>query len=184
MNFIDYYSESIAKSIRKYNANAGSEAVLKYALSLLINTTTAVIISLLISAFAGHFTACLVGIIAFVAIRSITGGLHLSSSLSCCIFSVFIFICVGFSTFTFNYYYLFIDLISILIYYRTAPNDIQNMSSLDPKFYPLLKGVAIMLVLSNLIFQSTVLTSAFFIQAILTTQPAYKLRDIIERRCT
>ncbi|WP_240418930.1 accessory gene regulator B family protein [Paenibacillus periandrae] len=184
MNIIDHYSESIARSIRKHNSNAGSEIALKYALSLLINTTTAIVVSLLICTYFGHLDSCLMGIATFLAIRFITGGLHLSSSLSCCIMSILIFICVGLSAFSFNNFYLFIDLISILIFYKTAPNDIQFFSSLDAKFYPLLKLLAITFVLSNLIFHSTVLTSAFFIQAILTTQPAYKLRDFIGRRCT
>jgi accessory gene regulator B len=68
------------------------------------------------------------------------------------------------------------------IFYKTAPNGIENVSSINPKYYPLLKFLSIALVSLNFIVQSPVISAALFMQAVLTTQPAYTIRDYIERR--
>jgi accessory gene regulator B len=182
MNFIDRSAESLAKSIRHHYSEAGSEVALKYALSLLINTVTAITVSLLFCALTGRFAECAIGITAYTVMRYFTGGLHASSSLSCCILSIIIFITIAFSSFPYSYVGIALDLLSIGIFFITAPNDIKNISSIDPKYYPLLKLIAILLVSSNFFIHSTLLSAAFFIQAFLTTKPAYKIRDLLERR--
>ncbi|SFL24888.1 accessory gene regulator B [Paenibacillus sp. 1_12] len=183
MSIIDQSAEFLAKSIRKNYSEAGSETALKYALSLIINTFISITISLLFCLITGHFIQCVLGIAAFILIRSITGGMHASSSMSCCIISILIFNTIAFVTFDYSLYSAVLDAAAIVVFLITTPNNIQNMSSLDPKYYPILKLIAVLMVSSNFIIQSTMLTAAFCIQAFLTTSPAYRLRDFIERRC-
>jgi len=181
MNFIDRSAEIIAKSIRNNYSEAGSEVALKYALSLLINSFTSITIAILFSASIGRLTECIVGITAYTVLRFFAGGLHTTSSLACCVLSIFIFITISFFRFEYGSVFLFLDLISIGILVRTAPKDIENVSSFNPKYYPLLKITAIVIVGSNLIINSSLLSVAFFIQAFLTTDFAYQIRDNLER---
>jgi accessory gene regulator B len=180
MNFIDRAAESIAQSIRRNNPNAGSEVALKYASSLLINTLTAITAALLISMVTGHFYSCLIGIVSFTLVRFVSGGMHMSTSVSCCVLSIVIFITASYVNFDYSSIFILMDITSIIILMITAPNDIKNVSSIDPKYYPLLKLIAVVLVASNFWIQSSVLTAAFIIEAFLTTTLAYKLRDLIE----
>lgn len=183
MNFIDRSAESIAKSIRRNYDKAGSEAVLKYSLNLVINTLTAIMVAFLFCTFTGHIYQFLIAFISFITIRFVTGGMHMSSSLTCCIMTATIFIVASLTDFNYDKVFLILDSISIVIFLITVPNDIQGFSSLDSKYYPLLKIIAVLIVSSNFIIHSTVLTASFIIQAFLTTPIAYKARDLLERRC-
>ncbi|PZE21007.1 accessory gene regulator B family protein [Paenibacillus xerothermodurans] len=182
MNFIDHSAKSIAKSIRSHHSEAGSEVALTYALSLLINTLTAIVAALIVCSIAGHFVPCVIGMFSFILLRFVSGGMHMSSSLSCCVLTASIFIFTGFMTFDYSVTFMVLDAISMIILLITAPNDIQNVSSIDTKYYPLLKLAALLIVASNFYVQSTVLTAAFISQAFLTTPIAYTIRDTIEGR--
>ncbi|MBE1441154.1 accessory gene regulator B family protein [Paenibacillus sp. OAS669] len=182
MNFIDSSAHAIAKCIRRNYSEAGSEIALRYAISLLINTLTAICVAVIITFFTGHVAECIVGIISFIVIRYVSGGMHMSSSLSCCILSIIIFITISNFTFHYSVAFFIIDSLSLIIFIITAPNNIKNVSSINEKYYPLLKLISVIFVGCNFIINSTVLSAAFIIQAFLTTTISYKLRDVIERR--
>ncbi|TBL81190.1 accessory gene regulator B family protein [Paenibacillus thalictri] len=182
MNFIDRSAHFFAVSIRKHNPNAASETALKYALSLLINTIVAFIVTYIICFFTSHVAQVTVGIVAFLFIRYFSGGLHMSSSLSCCIFTIGIFVILGHVDFPYHYAGYFCDAASIAIFFKTAPNGIENVSRIKPKYYPLLKWICMVTAASNFFIQSPVFSAAFLMQAVLTTTPAYNLRDFVERR--
>jgi hypothetical protein len=64
-----------------------------------------------------------------------------------------------------------------------APNGIENISNIHPKYYPYLKGICIAMVLINIFgFNSTELTAVFLIQALSVTHSAYKIIYSLERR--
>lgn len=182
MNPIDQSATFLARSIRNNHADAGSEVALKYSLTLLINTLLSVSISTIVCLVTGHFIECLVGIFTYVIIRFVTGGLHMSSSLSCCFLSIIMFIGIAFTTFNYNSLFILLDVVSICTFCFTAPNNIQDVSNINPKYYPILRILAVAFVASNFYIQSTNLTAAFFIQAFLTTKYSYKIRDFVEGR--
>ncbi|MFC6458720.1 MULTISPECIES: accessory gene regulator B family protein [Paenibacillus] len=182
MNVIDQSAEYLAKSIRNNHAGAGSEIALKYSLILLINTSLAMIISIMICLATGHLLQCLLGIFAYMLIRFVSGGMHMSSSLSCCLLSIVIFVTIAFTTHTYNSFFIILDIISLITFFITAPNNIQDVSKISPKYYPYLRILAIIIVSSNFFIQSSILSTAFFIQAFLTTKYSYILRDFVERR--
>ncbi len=182
MNIIDHSAQYLARSIRRNYPEAGSETALTYSLSLVINSSISFFISLVFCLFIGHLYECLIAICSFIILRFFSGGLHMSSSLSCCILSTSIIVIASLMTYEYSYYYMLIDFLTCLILLRTAPNGINNVSRIDPKYYPFLKMIAVALVCSNLIGQSTVITSAFLIQALLTTKPAYRLKFFLEGR--
>lgn len=182
MNFIDRSAEVITKSIRNNYPDAGSEVALRYSLILVINSTISILSAILFCSLTGHLYQCLIGIFAYILIRSLTGGLHASSSLSCCILSIIIFVTIAFTNYNYNMIFILLDIISVTIFLCTAPNNIKDMSNIHPKYYSLLKLSSLIIVSSNFLIQSTILTAAFFIQAFLTTKLAYLIKDAIERR--
>ncbi|WP_163854911.1 accessory gene regulator B family protein [Paenibacillus elgii] len=182
MNPIDSMATYLAKCIRKNNEHAGSEIALKYALSLTINTSLAIIFSLLISVFTNRFDETLIGICVFLLIRYVSGGVHLSSSLACCITSIFIFTTIANVPSEYTEISVYLNAISFIILLFTAPNNIKDVSRVPQKFYPLLKIITLLIIFSNFFIKSTVFTAAFIIQAVLTTRYSYKIIKYFERR--
>lgn len=182
MNFIDQTSRYLAQAIRRNNPNAGSEKALFYSLSLMINGLLAIITVLIISVYTNHIYQALLTIFCYTILRYISGGTHLSSSLSCCIFTIVIFLIAAHADFPYYPYGLTLDILSIFIFFKTAPNNIENISKIDKKYYPLLKGLSILIVASNFFIQTPVLSAAFITQAWLTTKVGHLVLHYMERR--
>jgi accessory gene regulator B len=182
MNIIDRSALSIAQKIHRTYPEGASEAVLKYSLSLIINTLSAVTLVLLIGLLTGHTLEALIVIISYTTLRYFSGGIHLSSSLSCCLFSIITFTLLSHLEFYYNVIGIYLNIISIIILFFTAPKGIEKVSSVDPKYYPVLKIVSMIIVGSNFFFQSSLLAGVFFTQAVLTTNIAFKFVELLERR--
>jgi accessory gene regulator B len=182
MNIIDRSAVAIAKSIRANYPDAASETVLKYSLSLMINSFGAVAITLIVCAFTGHLIEGVTVIFFYTLLRVVSGGAHMPTSLSCCITSIIIFTSIAHTSFEYSYITVIIDLITLLILLMKAPEGIQNVSRIDPKYYPLLKAVSLGLVLSNFYVQSSLLSITFFVQTLFLTPFAYKAIAYYERR--
>lgn len=182
MNIIDRSALSIARAIRNNYPDAGSEIALKYTLSLLINSFSAIVITLCICLMTDHVIQGITVIFSYTLLRIVSGGAHMPTSLSCCITSIVLFTVIAHLPFEYSYIHIFLDLVSIYILFLKAPEGIENVSSIDRKYYPLLKAISICLVASSFYFQSSLLSFAFFAQAIFLTNFAYKAINFIERR--
>jgi accessory gene regulator B len=182
MNIIEKASLSLAKSIRANYPEAASEEVLKFSLNILINSVSSIIISLLVCLITGHFSAGILAILSYTLLRIFSGGVHLSSSITCCILSIIIFI--SSSHLVYNYFDLglILDLTSIGIILFTAPSRIEQVTRIDPKYYPVLKIISIMIIFTNFFIQSHIISTSFFIQSLLTTPISYKVVYFLERR--
>jgi accessory gene regulator B len=182
MNFIDKSATSIATSIRKNNPQAASQAVLFYALSLMINSSLTVITVIVISSLTGHLKEALIVIFCYTLLRYVSGGSHLASSLACCLASSVNFILASHIEYNFFYLGVLLNTASIAILLKTAPQGIENISRIDKKYYPLLKLFSVVIVASNYFFQLDILATAFFIQALHTTKLFENSIQYIERR--
>lgn len=182
MNIIDRSALKIANSIRFHYPDAASEAVLFYSLSLIINTLTAVGISLMICTITGHLAEALIVILFYFLLRYVSGGAHMSSSVSCCILSIIILATLPHVKFNYWFGGMIIDILSIVILLLKAPDGIEKVSRIDPKYYPLLKIISVCIVASNFYFQYSFLSAAFITQAFFITGFAYKSIHILERR--
>ncbi|UUZ93821.1 accessory gene regulator B family protein [Paenibacillus sp. P25] len=74
MNLIDRSASYLTQAIRNNNPNAGSETALKYSLILLINTGSAILISLMLSSITGRATYALLSVSGFLILRYFSGG--------------------------------------------------------------------------------------------------------------
>jgi accessory gene regulator B len=184
MNFIDRLSLKIALFIRHNHSEAGSEIALKYSLSLIINTLTAITVSFSISLVSGHWKQWAIVTLSLILLRYFSGGFHLKSSLSCCIFTASIITIA--THVNYNYFYIgyFLDAISVLILIIKAPNGIENVSRIDPKYYPVLKIMAICIVLANQFFHSPQISAILFIQSLTLLNTTFVIFHYIERRLT
>lgn len=167
-------------SIRKYNDKSASQEVLQYSIGLTLNTAIAIILSLTICLFSGHLFNCLLAIIFLIIVRYFGGGLHLSSYLSCCIFSTVIIVISAHIEFKYSLFFVLIDLFSTSVLFIKAPQGIDQVSTISKNSYKYLKLTCVLLVSSNFFIQSPTLSFIFFVQACLTTNTSYYLKDIIE----
>ncbi|WP_197081244.1 accessory gene regulator ArgB-like protein [Gordoniibacillus kamchatkensis] len=183
MNFIDNLATRWTNFIRSNYQNAASEKVLFYAISLSINTFLSYFCTLLICAFTNHLQQAVIVIVMYSLLRTTSGGVHLSTSLRCCTYSILMFTIISHISFDFNYMHigLIITILSSLILMRTAPEGIKNISRIPEKHYPLLKLISVALVLSNIYIGSSIIAIAFFVQAIHTTKFGYSLISFVER---
>jgi len=182
MNFIDRSATRIAASIRNNHPQAASQEVLFYALSLLINSSLTVVTVIIVSAMTGQLKEALIVITAYTALRVVSGGAHLSSSLACCVASSVIFILSSHLSYNFFYLGFILTAAALLIVLKTAPQGIENVSSINKKYYSLLKLLSVIIVASNFYFQIDFLATAFFIQAAHTTKLVENIIIFAERR--
>lgn len=182
MNFIDKSATYMATSIRNNNPHSASQAVLFYALSLMINSSITVITVIIISSLTGHLYEALTVIFFYTLLRYVSGGSHLASSLACCITSSVIFLLASHIEYNFFYLGLLLNAGSIVILLKTSPQGIENISRIDKKYYPLLKILSVVIVASNFFFQLDFLSTAFFIQALHTTKLFENSIHYMERR--
>ncbi|WP_159881387.1 accessory gene regulator B family protein [Paenibacillus puerhi] len=179
-NLIDRTARYLAISIRNNYPAAHSESVLTYSLITLINTLSAIIISLIVSVFTNHIFETTITIIAFLAIRYVSGGMHLSSSVHCSIFSSIVILISSHIFFQYQGWGQILNFISLIILSITAPNGIKGVSRISERYYPILKLISCIIVLLNFWIQSPSLSMIYFIQAVLTTKVAYSIKDYFE----
>lgn len=182
MNIIDRSALQLAKAIRRNDPNAASEAVLNYALVIVLNTICTIAIVLIVNLLTGYLIEGIITMFAFALLRSFSGGLHLKSSLFCTLFSAASLILISHIEIGYMYIGLILDLISIAILLVYAPKGFENRSRLDPKYYPFLKVASILIVAANFYIHSPLLSLAFFTQALTTTRAAYFILSKLERR--
>lgn len=173
---VDALSERIAIAINAAAPNASSVAVLKYSLINLINLAIFMVIVLVISLLTGHFGDALIAIIAFPLLRYFSGGLHFKSSQLCNVISSLLVLFCVYLSIDFWYTGLVINSIALLILIATAPANVPR-SNLSKKQQPLLKLACAIIVSSNYLFQSDVLSLVFIVQALTTLPGLQKLLD-------
>jgi accessory gene regulator B len=181
-NFIDRSALYLAQSIRKHNPNAASEKALFYSLCLMINTFTAITITLVVGTLTGHFIQSILAILSYTILRYFSGGGHMNSSLSCCILSTVIFIGISHSSTNFMFTGFLFNTIAWIILIFTVPDGIEKISRINPKYYPILKLVCFLIVSSNYLIQSPIISASFLAQALLTTKAGHHILFLLERR--
>jgi accessory gene regulator B len=182
MNILDKSAIHIAKSIRRNNPNAASEEVLKYPLIVILNTLSVIIIVLLISLVTSHIPEALAVLFFYPVLKYFSGGFHLKTSLTCIMYSSIVTLIIAHISFEYQKAGFIMNIISILILIIYAPTGKDKTSGLDPKYYPVLKIIAILLVASNFLMQSSLLSLTFFLQTLTIPTPIYKLVNYIEGR--
>jgi accessory gene regulator B len=171
MELMDNIARKIAISIQKNNPKSSSLAVLEYALISLINLILIMGSVLFIALITGRFVDAIVAVLAFPLLRYFSGGLHLKSANICNVISAALILISIYISITYWYTGIILNIIAMILLLLYAPSDIKK-SKMKKNQYPLLKIIAILIVASNLLFQSPILSFVFFLQSI-TTIPVF-----------
>ena len=184
MRYIEDTAAKFARSIRAHHAEAASEAILTYALIIILNTAAIVSIAIVFSLFTGMTISTVAAIGIFAFLKFFTGGIHLKSSAACTIASSAMLILLVHAPYHYRYGGVWLTLLAIVLFYVYAPSGNVRKGTLPEKYIPYLKWVAIALCLLNLYWQNSLLTLIVTLQASTLTPPAFRFVDYLERRST
>ncbi|MEC0248882.1 accessory gene regulator B family protein [Paenibacillus chitinolyticus] len=173
MDVVDKIAIHFAETIHKNAKESSSVAVLKYAIAAVLNFLVFFLIVTFICSVTGHFIDGLIASLAFPALRYFSGGFHLKSATACNVISAALVLLAVLTPIGWNWW---IVLLAATILAFTAPNNVKR-SKLPAKYYPVLKIIAVGIVLSNFIFHSDVLAKVFLLQSLTTLGVFQKILD-------
>ncbi|MEK3699387.1 MULTISPECIES: accessory gene regulator ArgB-like protein [unclassified Paenibacillus] len=163
---IDFLSLRIAQGIKKGAPDSTvSIAVMKYALSIIINASMIISLSLLFSIFTGKTVEVAIALVAFPLLRQVSGGYHMQSGLKCIVFSTILITAISLANFGY-WTIVTLGIVSFILVALFAPSKIERQSRIPRKFYPFLKVVSLIIVSTNFLLVSSVLSATFFAQGI------------------
>ncbi|QGQ96764.1 hypothetical protein EHS13_18710 [Paenibacillus psychroresistens] len=165
-------ADNIAQSIRRNDPESSSIEVLRFALIALINAVIVIGSMLVVGALTGHFLDTLIASFAFPVLRYFSGGMHLRSSALCNVISVVIIAICVYTPMEYWYNGLVLNALSIGFLAIYAPSGIKQ-SKMKKENYFILKCIAILIVSTDFIFHSSVLSIALFAQSV-TTVPIFE----------
>lgn len=171
MNLLAFRIVSVIKKTAPEQTH--SIEVMHYALSIILNTLSILIISLLIGSLTGQFKETLIALISFGCLRMCSGGAHLKTASACNITSILICSSIPHIAFHLHNYLFWMNLFSVVCMACFAPHPDRN-AQLPKEWYLGLKLLSIMLVLANFWMYSSVIGLAFFIQSLTVIIPVQR----------
>ncbi|WP_127589200.1 accessory gene regulator ArgB-like protein [Paenibacillus koleovorans] len=146
--------------------NTTSVDVMKYALIGLINSFLVFTFAFSFAILTNNFINTLLFSIGFIFLRSVSGGFHFSSSISCFIVSSAMAASVPHLQLSFELN-LILNFISIIFVLLFAPSNIEGQTRIPKRYYPHLKYISIVIVIISLFITITPFTVGIFIQSCL-----------------
>lgn len=163
---IDTLSNKMASSIKKHVPDhPASQAVLKYALAIILNITLIIGLTLGISLLTGKTMEAGTLLISFALLRQVTGGLHLKSGTVCVLFTTSLFTTLSFITVD-QVYTQIMNGLSLTVVLWLAPIGIEKQTRIPKRHYPKLRVIAVILILVNVIVGSPVIAASYFAQSV------------------
>jgi accessory gene regulator B len=163
---IDAIANNLAVKLKEANPEeTASVEVMKFALFGIIHNTLTFVTALLVGLCLGQLLETLLAAFGFMILRFVSGGYHFKTPLSCLLFSSFVFVAIPFISLS-DTYLIIINSISLLLVLIFAPSNIRDHIRISEKFFPMFKVISAILVLVNFIPVNSVITLAFFVQAI------------------
>ncbi|MEW4370552.1 accessory gene regulator ArgB-like protein [Paenibacillus kandeliae] len=162
---IEYLAERTAQHIKRVVPHhPSSTAVLTYALSIVINITSIILVTMLLSMLLGTFGRAMLIMFSFAVLRQFTGGYHLKTGMACVWFSSLLFVALSMVTLP-SIYCIILTCMSMMLILCYAPSHLAKHSRIPETYYPLLKIVGCCLVAINLYVLSVPVALAFFVQS-------------------
>jgi accessory gene regulator B len=156
----------MAVSLKRTVPNHPSSVeIFKFAISLLLNIVFIVTATLVISLFTGRTREAVIIMLAFAAMRQLTGGMHLKTNMRCVIYSTVIFTVISLLDLG-KGITIAATILAFGLVFFIAPVGIAQQSRIPEKYYPYMKLAALMIIASNLFFLSSVLSLSLVVQGI------------------
>lgn len=163
---IEAWAERMAISIKNTNEKGTvSIEVMKYALTIVINFMIPYSAAAVFGLLTGKFADTVLAIVAFILIRSASGGYHLQSSTGCMVLTFILSAAPPHLPFP-SEWMVYATALSLLLAAILAPANIKGYARMPEKYFPLMKIVSLLIIGSNFIVHSPVLTIVFLLQAI------------------
>lgn len=146
-----------------------STEVLAFALVSIINIFGTVMVSLLLALLLGQLKETALAMIAFAALRAISGGRHLKSGVTCILVTAIganlipmLARYIPFTTMTITC----MTVVSMVLAAVFATRKIEHQTRIPKRYFPLLRVLSILLIASNFIFCNAIVAISHFIQSI------------------
>lgn len=163
---IEALAEKMALSIKKANEKETvSVAVMKFALIIIINIIIPVVLSLLVGLLTNKLLETAFALGTIIVIRMLSGGYHFRSPIICMTAMIIGATLPPHITLP-EYWILGLTIISIILFLVLAPSNLRGYHTMPEKYYPMLKVASVLLVSSNLFFDSQILALVFILQGI------------------
>lgn len=162
---IEAWAERMAVSIKRSNEQETiSVAVMKYALTIVINFLIPCVLVMLVGVISGRFSETLLSLCALVAMRAVSGGYHFNSMVACIGATIVVAAAPPHIPFP-QEWIVYGNVVSLAVMAVLAPANIKGYARMPEKYFPLMRGVAVALVGCNFIIQSPTLVMIFLIQS-------------------
>lgn len=164
---IEVWAERIAYSIKRADKKGtASVAVLKYALTIVINYLIPVLLALCFGLLTNRLPETALSVFTFSLIRAASGGFHFKSSTTCMIVTTLICTIPPHIPITDMWSVIFtsISFIFVLIF---APANIKGYARMPERFFPIMKVISLILVGFNFVLNSHTFSIILIVQAIL-----------------
>lgn len=151
---------------RKFPNGLPELETINYVHKFFISNVIPIVLILLIALSTGSLASVALSLFGFAFLRLFSGGLHLKSVAACAILSavvVFIIPLLGEIMNSYTHLLIIITAIIVSIY---APSNIRKQTRIPEKYFIHLKIISILIVVSNLLIESSVLAVAYLVQAV------------------
>jgi len=163
---INAIATKIAIKLKEANPEeTASVEMMKFALVGILHNTLIFVTALVAGLCLGQLLETLVAAISFMILRLVSGGYHFKTSISCFLFSSFVFIGIPFITLD-NLWFWIINTVSILLVLIFAPSNIKEHIRVSEKYFPVFKFLSFLVVVISILFHNEVVTIAFFVQSL------------------
>ncbi|TPG72895.1 accessory regulator AgrB [Brevibacillus laterosporus] len=144
------------------NPQTSSVPVLSYSISVTLNFLSILIFSTLIGYLFDKLADTIIALFSFILLRAFSGGYHLKSLDGCVVVTVGIMVSIPHIPMI-PLITLILNIISVVLVLLLAPNNVFDEVRVSREKYPLLKIISFIIVCTNFIFTSPILTLSFFI---------------------
>lgn len=163
---IDAISRRMAVGIKEaIPDHPASVEVMRYAIASLINLLGTIVVSVGVAIYLGHLGQTVLALVAFIALRMISGGRHLDSSAACIALTASTTNIIPYIHLSDTYIYVLTPL-TMLIAFIYAPCNLEQRSRIPARYYSHLKYLTVIVIASNLLLLSSTICICFLLQCL------------------
>lgn len=163
---LEFMSGKLALTIKNIvPEHPASYAVLKFAISVVLNVVFIIGLTLAVSLLSGRTSEALQILISFALLRQVSGGAHLKSGMACILFTATLFTILSFVEVN-SLYVMLMNAASLLVVLWLAPIGIERQTRIPRQHWPKLKIIALLLVAANIFIGSSVIAASFTAQSL------------------
>jgi len=142
-----------------------SIARLQFGFHLLLNTILTLLTATLLGLLFGNLRDTMLVLLAFGALRMISGGYHFKSPVVCILGTATVSVLLP--RLELSYFYITsINITNMVLTMIFSPSRIEEQTRIPPKYFPLLKVCSTALVASNFLFHSQLLAITWLVQVL------------------